>query len=183
MIEHQHPVEHFSRGVDDADSLRSGLRTADFGVEPAFFTFRGIVDKRGLEGDGDEIGVDAANDVGLGENRLTGGAGEDSAAGIIDRAIDEDPEQDRFILLARFLESLEQTTLPLDFAPRDFGRFQGLDFGQQRCRRCLNGALLRLIRMQCADKKQREADKECPFAHGVRLYEVHYETAGDQGVL
>src|SRR5260370_6378227 len=58
---------------------------------------------------------------------LTGGAGEHSAARVVYRAVNEDPEQHGLILLARLLEPFEQTALPGYLAPGDLGRLQGFD--------------------------------------------------------
>ena len=93
VVEPERPVEHLAGGVDDADPLRFDPGPADLAVEPAFRTVGGVIDQAGLEGHGHEPRIDAADDVGIGEDRLTGGAGVPSAAGIVGGPVDEDPEQ------------------------------------------------------------------------------------------
>ena len=95
VVEHEDPVEHFSRGVDDTDSLGKDLRAFDLAIEPAFVVVGRVVDQSGLEGHGHEIGVHTANDVGVGEYHLTGECGIPSAALVVNRTVDEDPEQAR----------------------------------------------------------------------------------------
>ena len=131
VVEHEHPVEHLAGGVDDADPLRNELGATDLAVEPAFLVVGRVIDQARLEGHGHKIGVDATNDVRIGEDRLTGGAGEHSAARVVDGPVDEDPEQGRFVLGARLLEPFEQTALPGNLAPGDLGRLQGLDLRLQ----------------------------------------------------
>src|SRR5438105_11444878 len=91
VIEHECPIKHLARGVGHADSLRSRPGAADLAVEPAFLIIARIVDQARLEGDRYEIRLHAANDVGVGEHRLTGGACEYSASGVVRRPVDEDP--------------------------------------------------------------------------------------------
>ncbi|MGO9918800.1 MAG: hypothetical protein ACLQIB_29390, partial [Isosphaeraceae bacterium] len=97
VVEHEDPVEHFSRRVDDTDSLGKDLRASDFAIEPAFVVVGRVVDQSGLEGDGHETGVHTANDVGVGEYHLTGECGIPSAALVVNRTVDEDPEQGRLV--------------------------------------------------------------------------------------
>jgi hypothetical protein len=49
VVEHEDPVEHFSRGVDDTDSLGKDLGASDLSVEPAFVVVRRVIDQPGLE--------------------------------------------------------------------------------------------------------------------------------------
>ena len=127
VVEHEDPVEYFSRGVDDTDSLGKDLRASDLAIEPAFVVVGRVVDQSGLEGHGHEIGVHTANDVGVGEYHLTGECGIPSAALVVNRTVDEDPQQGRLVFGSRFAEPFEQTALPFDLSPSHFRRFQGLN--------------------------------------------------------
>lgn len=135
VVEHQHPIEHLACRVDNADPLGGGLGAADLAVESTFIAAGRVVHQAGFEGYGNELGVDPADNVGLGKDRLTGGAGEYSASGIVDRPVDEDPEQDGLTGGTRLLQPFEQTGLPGDLTPGDADGLQGADLGLQRFRR------------------------------------------------
>jgi hypothetical protein len=104
-------------------------------VESTFLANRRVVDQTGFEGHGNEIRVDAADDLGLGENRLTGGTGEHSASGVVGGPVDEDPQQYRLAGRTRLLQSLEQTGLPGNPTPGDADNLQGIDLGLEGFRR------------------------------------------------
>ena len=127
VVEHEDPVEHLPCGVDDTDSLGKDLGASDLSVEPAFVVVRRVIDQPGLEGHGHEIGVHETDDVGIGEDHLTGESGVPSATRVVDGPVDEHPEQDRLVLGARLLQTFEQAALPGDLAPGNLGCFQGLD--------------------------------------------------------
>src|SRR6202011_2228631 len=102
--------------VDDTDALGNDLGAADLSAEPPFLVVGRVVDQTRLESNGHEIGIDATNDVGIGEDRLTGGAREHSAACVVDGPVDEDPEQGGFVPGARLLKPFEQAALPGNLA-------------------------------------------------------------------
>src|SRR5262249_47738304 len=119
-------------GVDDTDSLGSRFGAADLAVQLPLGAAGRVVHQAGFEGYRNEVGIDAADDLGPGEDRLTGGAGEHSAAGIVRWPVDKDPEQDRLAFDARLPEPVEQTGLPGDLAPGDAGGLEAVDLGPQR---------------------------------------------------
>src|SRR5437773_1299285 len=63
-----------------------------------------------------EVRVDAANDLGRGENRLTGGTGVHSAA-LVAGSPEQDPGDDRLVLFARLIQRLQRAGFPRDLAP------------------------------------------------------------------
>src|SRR2546426_561272 len=94
-VEHQRPIERFSRRIGNADSLGSQFGSANLRVKPALGVESRIVDQAGLERYRHKLRVDLANDLGIGEHRLTGGAGEHSTTGIINGPVDEYPKEKR----------------------------------------------------------------------------------------
>ena len=100
VIEPKRPVEHLAGRIDDADPLGLDSGPADLAVEPAFRIVGRMINQAGLESHGHELRIHAADDLGIGEDRLTGGAGEPSAARVVGGPVDEDPEQGGLVCAA-----------------------------------------------------------------------------------
>jgi hypothetical protein len=59
-----------------------------------------MINQSGLESHGHELRIHAADDLGMGKDRLTGGTGEPSAASVVGGPVDEDPEQGGLVAVA-----------------------------------------------------------------------------------
>src|SRR5438034_10771506 len=92
IVKHKCPVENFTLGVRDTDSLRCGFRASDFSIESSFLIITRVIDQSRLKRHGYEVGIDPANHLWLGEDCLTGSAGKHSAASVICRPINENPK-------------------------------------------------------------------------------------------
>ena len=88
---------------------------SDFTIQVALGARWRIVHLARLQRDGHKVLIHTPDDIGIGENHLTGGSREHSAAFIVDRAIDEYPQQDWFVFAARSVQGVEQTCFPCDF--------------------------------------------------------------------
>ena len=127
VVEAEGPGEGLAGGVGDADALGGGLGAAEFEVDLLFWAGWRVLDGGGFEGDGDEALLDEGEDCGFREDRLTGGAGEDSTAFVVGGAVDEDPEGDGFVLFAGGLDAVEEAGFPGDFAPGNILDAHGVD--------------------------------------------------------
>ena len=119
IVERHCPGKYFAGRIDGADSLRRGFRPTDLRIQFPFHSGGRIVDKTGLQSDRNEFFVNTTNDFRIRENHLTGGTSEHSATFVIDRAVNENPQHDRLVLLARSFQSVEQARLPGDMPPGD----------------------------------------------------------------
>ncbi len=117
-------------GIGGADALGSGLRAADLPEEPTFGTCGGMVHQGGLERHRHELTGHPAHHVRMGEDRLTGGAREHSAARVVDGPVDEDPEEQGLAAPPRLAEPFEEAALPRDLPPGDVGRLELLDLAE-----------------------------------------------------
>ena len=115
--------------------MRGGLGPFQLAVEVALGAGGRVLDVGGFEGDGYEVAFNAPDDVGVGEDRLTGGAGEDSTSLVVDGVVDEQPEDDGLLFFCRGGERVEEAGFPRDLAPGDVGDAEAFDLGGEAIER------------------------------------------------
>ena len=91
VVKRQRPREHLAVRIGRADALRRGPRPTDLSIQITFDAARWVVDHRRLQGDGNKLFIDTANDFRVGEDHLTGGGCEHSAPLVIHGPVDKDP--------------------------------------------------------------------------------------------
>ena len=99
VIKGEHPGNDLAGRVHRADALRGRLGPEKLAVDFSLASRRRFLDDGGLKRNGNEILIDAGYYFGPGKYRLTGGAGKYSTPLVIDREVDEDPQDHWLVLL------------------------------------------------------------------------------------